>query len=118
MTKRKERYIEYDIIRIIACFSVIMIHCAVFEQGSLYRYNTLKFQAINIWGVLSRWAVPVFVMLSGMMILQKIETESLHNFFIKRVCRMIIVYLIWSGVYSLMYLYLKKCMQDLKLKHS
>ena len=32
---KNERYIAYDIMRIIACFGVIMIHCAVFEQEAL-----------------------------------------------------------------------------------
>lgn len=96
----KKRYIEYDILRILACFCVIMIHSAVFEQNMLYENNNLKYQATNIWGTLSRWAVPAFVMLSGMMILQKIENESLHNLFLKRVLRMVAVYIVWSGVYS------------------
>ena len=33
---KNERYIAYDIMRIIACFGVIMIHCAVFEQEALW----------------------------------------------------------------------------------
>lgn len=96
----KKRYIEYDILRILACFCVIMIHSAVFEQNLLFENNSLKYQATNIWGTLSRWAVPVFVMLSGMMILQRIGNESLHNLFLKRVLRMLVVYIVWSGVYS------------------
>lgn len=30
---KNERYIAYDIMRIIACFGVIMIHCAVLTRS-------------------------------------------------------------------------------------
>lgn len=96
----KKRYIEYDIMRIIACFGVIMIHCAVFDQASLWSYSTLEGQAIRIWGVLSRWAVPCFVMLSGMMILPKADASSIKTLLIHRVFRMLATYIAWSCVYS------------------
>lgn len=96
----KKRYIEYDIMRIFACFGVIMIHAAVFDQASLYDVNTWEYQWIKIWGVLSRWAVPAFVMLSGMMILPKADETSVMQLMWRRVIRMLVVYVFWSAVYS------------------
>lgn len=96
----KKRYIEYDIMRIFACFGVIMIHAAVFDQASLYDYSSWEYQWIKIWGVLSRWAVPAFVMLSGMMILPKADEESIKKLLLHRVVRMLAIYIVWSGVYS------------------
>lgn len=96
----RKRFIEYDLMRILACFGVIMIHVAVFGQADIYAYNTWEFQWINIWGVLSRWAVPAFVMLSGMMILPKANEESIVRLMIRRVIRMLVVYVVWSAVYS------------------
>lgn len=96
----KKRYIEYDIMRIFACFGVIMIHAAVFDQGSLYDHGSWEYQWINIWGVLSRWAVPAFVMLSGMMILPKADETSVMQLMWRRVIRMLVVYVVWSAVYS------------------
>lgn len=96
----KRRYIEFDIMRILACFGVVMIHAAVFEQDTLYAYNTWGNQAIKVWGVLSRWAVPAFVMLSGMMILPKAEDTSIKKLLWRRVIRMLVVYVVWSAVYA------------------
>lgn len=96
----KERFIEYDIMRILACFGVIMIHAAVFDQASLYDSSSWEYQWINIWGVLSRWAVPAFVMLSGMMILPTADEKPVLQLMWRRVVRMMVVYVVWSAVYS------------------
>lgn len=96
----KKRFIEYDIMRILACFCVIMIHAAVFDQESLYGNTTWAYQWIRIWGVLSRWAVPAFVMLSGMMILPRGEEVSVSRLMLHRVIRMLAAYIAWSCVYS------------------
>lgn len=96
----KKRYIEYDIMRIIACFGVIMIHAGIFDQSELYDRASWEYQWITIWGVLSRWAVPAFVMLSGMMILPKADNESIFRTLTHRVIRMLTIYIIWSAVYS------------------
>lgn len=86
--------------RIFACFGVIMIHAAVFDQASLYDSGSWEYQWINIWGVLSRWAVPAFVMLSGMMILPKADETPILQLMWRRVIRMMVVYVVWSAVYS------------------
>lgn len=96
----KKRYIEYDILRIVACFSVIMIHCAVFDQINLYNYTSFEYQSIQTWGVISRWAVPVFVMLSGMLIIPRADEISIFQLMKHRVLRMLIVYIAWSCIYS------------------
>ena len=104
----KKRYIEYDIMRILACFGVIMIHAAVFDQASLYNINSWRGQWINIWGVLSRWAVPAFVMLSGMMILPKADETSVLQLMQRRVVRMLVVYVVWSAIYSVYNVYVRR----------
>lgn len=100
MTNVKHRIIEYDIMRIVACFCVIMIHVAVFDQDTLFDYKSLDYQAIKLWGILSRWAVPAFVMLSGMMILPRADETSIKSLMKQRVFRMLFAYVAWSGIYS------------------
>ena len=58
----KKRQIEFDIMRILACFCVIVIHAAICGQEQLYPTNSSGYQFIKLWGVVARWAVPVFVM--------------------------------------------------------
>lgn len=103
--------------RIFACFGVIMIHAAVFDQARLYDVGSWEYQWINIWGVLSRWAVPAFVMLSGMMILPKADETSVMQLMWRRVIRMLVVYVVWSAVYSVYNVYvLDKVYAPTKLK--
>lgn len=97
---RYQRAVEFDIMRIIACFCVIMIHCAVFEQDSFYEVQSSEFLSIKFWGVIARWAVPAFVMLSGMLILPRADETSIKRLFEHRVLRMLITYIAWSIVYS------------------
>lgn len=97
---RTQRAVEYDIMRIIACFCVIMIHSAVFEQDSIYAVQSSEFLSIKFWGVIARWAVPAFVMLSGMFILPHADETSIKKLFVHRVLRMLIAYIAWSVVYS------------------
>lgn len=98
--KIKNRYIEFDILRILACFFVIVIHAAVFDQADNYAQQSFDRQAIYFWGIIARWAVPAFVMLSGMLILPKADETSIKRLMIHRVLRMLIVYVAWSCVYS------------------
>lgn len=100
MDREKERLFEYDIMRILACICVIMIHCAVFDQKNLYDFSSSEYQAINFWGVISRWAVPAFVMLSGMLILPQADNVTIRYLIKHRVARMLAVYIGWSAVYS------------------
>lgn len=100
MTTEKKRYVEYDVMRILACFGVIMVHAGVFGQADQYAHTTLAGQAFSIWGMLSRWAVPAFVMLRGMMILPKAEETTIPKLLVKRALRMLLAYIAWSCVYS------------------
>lgn len=96
-----KRFVEYDLMRILACFLVITIHSSsIFEQNSLYSTASSELIGIHLWAVLARWAVPAFVMLSGMMVISTADSISLKKLIVYRVFRMIIVYFSWSCVYS------------------
>ena len=64
----QNRLVEYDIIRIIAIMAVIMIHCSA---GYVVHFvpETNHFIIGNILDSCSRIAVPFFVMISGIFML-------------------------------------------------
>lgn len=66
--KNKEIYLE--ILRIIACFFVIVSHTNNFAFESLKNYNFTWF-VIIFYYILSRIAVPIFFMISGALYLSK-----------------------------------------------
>lgn len=96
----KNRLVNYDLMRVIACFLVITIHCGVCDQFRSYSTSTLGGLAPNIWGTLARWAVPAFIMLSGMMFLRSDKEISLKDLYKKKVLRMFTAFFFWSIVYS------------------
>lgn len=54
---------------------------------------------VNIYQILGRTGVPLFVMLSGALLLQPSKTESLKVFFKKRWARIGLPFLFWGAIY-------------------
>ena len=89
----KERAYWLDYLRITATFLVIMIHAS-----SQYLYKTgAEFWAGNFYDSLARMSVPLFVMISGSLIIGK--TDSYKIAFNKRIKKVLFPLLIWSLIY-------------------
>ncbi len=95
---RKKRIIHYDLLRIIAAFSVVMLHSAA-QFWYTIPVTQVEWKIANCYDALFRFGVPIFVMLSGVLFLGRdVDVKRLytHNIF-----RLLIVYLIWSAAYGL-----------------
>lgn len=95
------REIQFDYIRSLAIVFVIFIH----SMGWINNINTLNIAYIirvTLDSVIYT-GVPLFVMLSGALLLGKEETIS--QFFSKRFKRIIIPFILWSLlVYAILYI--------------
>lgn len=94
------RIVWADLLRLVAIFMVICIHCSdPFNVSPGARSNP----DYNFWGSLYgaflRPCVPLFVMLTGMLLLPVQQDTGL--FYRKRMLRIIVPFLIWSVVYNL-----------------
>lgn len=101
----KSRQLWADILRILAIFCVILIHSAA---PLLTRYEEITIHAWwigNLYNSISRWCIPVFFMLSGTFLIQKAGTETPFRFYLKRLKRIFIPFVIWSGIYFLWRIY-------------
>lgn len=96
-----KRMVHFDLLRIIASFCVILIHCRVYDQGSGWTNQDASLLISNFYGIISRWAVPCFVMISGMMFLNSKKEISIKTLYYKYILRMAVSYLFWSTVYTL-----------------
>ena len=71
----KKRILSYDVIRIVAIFAVVMVHVV-----SIYLrrapVDSVEFITANVWGSLARIGVPMFVMLSGALLLNEERSYS------------------------------------------
>ena len=84
----KKRHYEYiDILNIAACLGVIFMHC----NGIVHLYeNTRAWKESMVIETLAYWAVPIFFMISGAMLLGYREKYSTYIFFIKRIQKTVI----------------------------
>ena len=93
-----------DILRILACLAVIMIHTSgapieshKVEVGSLWYIEYL------VLNTLCRWSVPVFVMLTGFFMLEPKKEVRIGTLFSKNILRLAVSLVFWSAFYALFY---------------
>ncbi len=87
-----------DRLRNVATVLVIVIHVAASIAQDDRPYNTSEWWTGNWWNALCRPAVPLFVMLSGFLLLGK--DYPLGNFLRRRFTRVLVPALFWMGIYS------------------
>ena len=92
---KTKRVLWADGIRIIAIFLIVYVH-------QLYLLPPLTLNSLWLWtpNLFSLIGIPLFVMLSGALLLGKVE--PLKVFFGKRVRAVFIPWIFWVGVYSVL----------------
>lgn len=96
----KKRVVYFDLLRIAAAFSVVMLHSAAQFWYTLDIYST-DWLVANSYDALFRFGVPIFVMISGAIFLDrgyKLDTKRLYT---HNIVRMGILYVVWSCIYGL-----------------
>ncbi len=87
-----------DTLRVLAVGAVIVVHAAsgtvVFSE-----LGTTDWWAANVLDSLARWCVPVFVMISGGLLLNPKKHEGARTFYAKRLSRVLIPLVFWSAFY-------------------
>ncbi|WP_106767402.1 acyltransferase [Paenibacillus faecalis] len=97
---QNKRVIYIDILRILSIIAVIILHYTAEVLTSSNNFNTSSWWISNGFNSISRFAVPVFFMISGAMILRT-RIASYREFFVKRVVPLLIPLLTWSLIYGL-----------------
>lgn len=100
---QKERFLKYDIIRIVAIFLVIMCHVSAFLVLKFPDTTTLEFQMGNIPNGICRACIPLFVMLSGALLLNENKKFSTKEFYKHSLLWMVLLLVGWLLVYALFY---------------
>ncbi len=99
MTK-SNRIVYIDVLRVIACFSVIMIHSSA--QYVVKDIGSFNFWVSNIFNGLARIGVPLFIMISGALMLDKNYQFSTQKI-INHIIRMIVFFVFWSVLYCFIF---------------
>ncbi len=101
---KTESSIPVDLIRTVAIVFIIWLHAAnephqiitlpLMSQSEIWRWWT-----VNIYDSFTRIGVPLFVMLTGALLLQPSKIEPLGVFFRKRFARIGLPFLFWIAAY-------------------
>lgn len=94
----RQRLVWIDLLKFIAIFMMIAVHCTdnvTPMERSLSWYNLWG----SLYGSLMRPAIPLFVMITGVLLLP--VHEQINLFYRKRVSRVVVPFLIWSILYNL-----------------
>lgn len=92
---QKKRLIWADLIRILAIYLVVVVHSTLFPTTLTSVSDVVRIGTFN----LAASCVPLFVMLSGALLLGKKETYG--TFISKRAVRLLVPWLTWTVIYFL-----------------
>ena len=98
--EEKKRLIYPDILRIVSIFGVIVIHC-VAELCLVIPIKSKSWVALVLIDSLFRFAVPVFVMVSGIFMLSPSKNYGIKKLYSKNILRIITSFTFWSLIYML-----------------
>ncbi len=101
MFEKTKRIYSFDVLRILASCAVIMIHTSA-DIIKEFDNNTTDFILGNALNSLSRFAVPVFLMISGALMLDENKKTSTKKI-IKSALNILILTFSWSFIYSVAY---------------
>jgi surface polysaccharide O-acyltransferase-like enzyme len=91
-----------DMIRILGTIAVVIGHASdmmlytAHDPGSLNGPGTLNWHILNGWDAFTRFAVPIYIMLSGSLLLDPNRVESPSKFYHKRLMRIGVPLVFWS----------------------
>jgi surface polysaccharide O-acyltransferase-like enzyme len=85
--------------RVSACLAVILLHLSATIVMEQERLGTMDWHLANLIDSATRWCVPVFVMLSGALLLDPRKHSSPHAFWTRRSSRLLPALIVWSAVY-------------------
>ncbi len=100
--KTTEKLEEIEWIRAICCLLVITIHVTA-EFWTSFTYESIQYKLNILLNTLSQFAVPCFIFISGFVLYYVYYSReySYLDFYKRRIRKIAIPYLVWSGIYIL-----------------
>lgn len=96
--KSENRVIYFDYLRLFAILAVIVLHVSC-QNWENMNAKGFQWQTFNFFDSIVRWCVPVFVMISGALFLNR--EIPLKKIYSKYILRVGISFVVWSIIYSL-----------------
>lgn len=90
---------QFDVLRVVACLAVILLHLAATIVKDHEFIGTIHWHVSNAINAATTWCVPVFVMLSGALLLNPKKHQPIESFWAKRAIRLLPALIAWSAIY-------------------
>ena len=100
------RLLYADVLRIFAAIAVIILHTSSFDWYST-PVSSYEWKIFNVYDSATRWCVPVFLMLSGMLFLnveKPMPTSRIYLKYIPRILSALVFWGVFYGIYNLIIL--------------
>lgn len=97
MSERNNRILYLDILRILATCTIVMIHVAS-QYWDVVDTRSFEWKVLNFYDSISRWASPVFIMISGSLFLRR--EIPIRKLYTKYIFRIATAFVFWSFSYS------------------
>ena len=94
----KQRMVWIDTLRVLAALAVVWLHVAVGVVQDHPSAASVSWWIGNVADSMSRWCVPIFVMITGYLLLSR-PGDSLKKFYARRFSRIIIPLVFWTMFY-------------------
>lgn len=98
MSEVKGRALAPDVIKLAACAGVIVIHTSGYGL-SLFETGSFEWLSCTFWDCLARFAVPVFFMCTGALMLAPERRLTGRDIFRRYFLRVLVILLVWAWLY-------------------
>lgn len=99
MPDTTDRYTRLDAARWLAALAVVLLHSAAQTVSDAASYGSDAWLAANLYDSAVRWCVPVFVMVSGALLLDPAREQGIRDFYGRRVARICAPLAFWTVFY-------------------
>lgn len=99
--KNGEKILYANILKIVASIAVVLLHVSAIDWYMIDA-TSKEWNIINIYDSIVRWGVPIFVMVTGMLLLPEEKEIKISKIFKKYIKRVMIMLVIWSAFYAIL----------------
>ena len=96
----KKRIAYLDLVRVVACVLVVLVHVAA-REVEYYNVESWQYVVANAFHILAFSGVPLFVMISGALVLRPEKEIGIKDLLIKKTLHFFILYYIWKFIYQI-----------------
>jgi surface polysaccharide O-acyltransferase-like enzyme len=97
--KQTQRLFYLDFLRAIAIVAVLILHFSADPVDRYGKISNTDWIAASIYNGLTRFCVPMFILLSGSLLLSPTKETSIKELFNKRLPKLVIPLVVWSIIY-------------------